>query len=270
MKIRRFALLILVIALLSCIALPTSAARLNYVTDQTGLLTQTELATLETKAADISSRYGIGVYIIVVNDYHNYSQYPDIYDAAVDIYTRYDLGGGSDRAGALLFLSMSERDYVLDFNTDRARYAFTEAGQDRLESQMLSYFRNDDFYNGFQSYLDNCDYFLQQAANGTPVGEGETADYERSSGGFSALALLPGIIVSTITGTALSAPMRSTGLKRDANQYAVSGSLQLHHRSDMFLHRSVTRTPRAVNNNRSGGGGSYHSSGTHSGRSGKF
>lgn len=236
-----------------------TSAKLDYVTDAAGLLTSGQKAELEAKAGEISRRFGLGVYIIVVDDYRDYSGYRDIYDCCIDIYDSYQLGWGEDRAGTTLMLSMDERDYALDFNSSRADYAFTESGRDAMEERFLKYFRNNDFYGGFHEYLDCCEEYLLAAEKGKPV-EIHT--------GIGIFALIPGLIAALITGVCMTAPMRTAGEKREANQYAVPGSLQLRRQSDMFLHRTVTRRPRQTN---SGGSGStHHSSGSHSGRSGKF
>ena len=87
----------------------------------------------------------------------------------------------------------------------------------------------------------------------------------------AAIALIPGAIAALLVGIFTSAPMHSAGVKRDADSYMVQGSLELHRRSDMFLHRSVSRRSRETQSSGNHSGGSHHySSGSHSGRSGKF
>lgn len=260
-----FLLAVLMVFALSATAFAageTTSAELDYVTDAAGLLTASQRNQLETKAAQISQRFGLGVYIIIVDDYRDYGGYDDIYDSCIAIYDSYRLGWGADYAGTTLMLSVDGRDYALDFNSSRADYAFTESGRDAMEERFLEYFRNNDFYGGFREYLDCCEEYLLAAENGKPV-EIHT--------GIGIFALIPGLIAAVITGVVLSAPMYSAGKKQEANQYVVAGSLQLHRQSDMFLHRTVTRRPRQTNSGGSGGSGSvHHSSGSHSGRSGKF
>lgn len=267
MKCRRMLVWILAILLLGSISITAYAAgtnaQLHYVTDEAGLLTQEQKAELENRAAEISARYNLGVYIIVVENYRNYSNYSEIYDCCIDLYDRYQLGWGDDHAGTTLMLSMNGRDYALDFNSSRADYAFTESGRDQMENRFLSYFRSNDFYGGFREYLDCCEEYLEAAKSGNPV------EYKTSKkDGLGIFSVIPGLIASLATGTAMAAPMRSAGTKHDANQYIVPGSLELRQQSDMFLHRTVSRRPRETNSG--GSGSSHHSSGSHSGRSGKF
>lgn len=62
MKLKRFVLLLLtVLSLCAALAVPASAAG-QYVYDGAGLLTATERTSLESAAAEVSQRYGCGVY----------------------------------------------------------------------------------------------------------------------------------------------------------------------------------------------------------------
>ena len=86
---------------------------------------------------------------------------------------------------------------------------------------------------------------------------------------YAASLLTAALLVGLFT----TAPMRTAKVQRDADQYRY-GRLNLRRRSDMFLHRTVTRSPRNTESSGSGSSGGAHSSsyssGSHSGRSGKF
>lgn len=260
------ALLLCSMVVTVCAAGQGTKAQLSYVTDTANLLGAGEKTQLENRAAAISEKYGLGVYIIAVDDYRKYSSHSEIFDSCVEIYEKYTLGWGEDQAGTVLMISMDDRDYTLDFNSERADYAFTEAGRDKMENRILPYFRNNDYYGGFSEYLNCCEEYLEAASQGSPVGEGERSSADEK-GGLGALVALPGVIISAITGMVVTAPMKSTGLKHEANDYAVPGSLHIVGQSDMFTHRTVTRQRKESS---SSGGSSHHSSGSHSGRSGKF
>lgn len=277
MKNRRFLSFITVLLLTLCLTVTAFAteAQLNYVTDEAGLFTDEQRQALEQRAEAISEKYEFGVYIVTLENYKDYTNSASIEKWAVRFYEQYTLGWGSDHAGVMLMLSMAERDYDLNFNSKRANTIFTEAGRDWMENRFLLHFRGDDFYSGFSEYLNTCEEYLEAAENGEPVGQGyaSSADQQKAS---PALALIPGAIAALLVGIFTCAPMHSAGIKRDADQYVIQGSLNLRRRSDMFLHRSVSRRPRQTDRPSGGGGshgssGSHHySSGSHSGRSGKF
>ena len=284
MKHRRFLLLLLAALLVLSLAISVSAEtqpELDHVTDAAGLLTYDQNAALEARAEEISDTYQFGLYLIVVNDFTDYAHTGDVFEATVYLYEKYHLGMGEEKAGSTLLLSMSERDYCLHFNGESADYAFTEAGRDGMEDRILPYFRQNDFYGGFNEYLNCCEEYLQAAKDGKPVGEGMPGrNQQKAQGGFSILFFVPGIFAMAVTGVILVSPMRSAGVKTEANQYAVPGSMRLTRQSDHFLRRTVSRRPREKQTSGGGGGsmshssGSHssgsHSSGSHSGRSGKF
>ncbi len=275
MKRRYFAVLFALMLLVGCFAVSAAAtqAQLNYVTDEAGTFSASELTALENRAAEISEKYHFGVYIITLPDYRDYTTSSSVETCAMELYDDNDLGWDSDRAGTMLLLSMEERDYKLDFYSSRADRIFTEAGRDRMEDRFLRYFRQDDFYGGFREYLNTCEEYLLAAEEGHPVGEGESRYSDQDEKPSPALALIPGGLAALLVGIFTSAPMRSARQQRDANQY-VQGRLNLRRRSDMFLNRTVTRRPRNTDpGNSHGSGGSHshsYSSGGHSGRSGKF
>lgn len=263
MKRRYFAALFALMLLVGCFAVSAAAtqAQLSYVTDESGMFSDSERTTLENRAAAISEKYNFGVYIIVLPDYTQYTYSSSVETCAKELYDEYDLGWGSDNAGVLLLLSMAERDFNVNYNSSRSNQIFTEYGRDMLENRVIPFFRENDFYRGFLEYLDVCEEYLLAAQNGNPV------DAEASP----ALALIPGGIAALLVGLLTSAPMRSAKQQRAADQYVAQGGLNLRRRSDMFLHRTVTRTPRNTNSGSSGGSHSHsYSSGSHSGRSGKF
>lgn len=275
MKRRYFAVFFALMLLVGCFAVSAAAtqAQLNYVTDEAGIFSASELTALENRATEISEKYHFGVYIITLPDYRDYTTSSSVETCAMELYDDNTLGWDSDRAGTMLLLSMEERDYDLDFYSSRADRIFTEAGRDRMEDRFLRYFRQDDFYGGFREYLNTCEEYLLAAEEGHPVGEGESRYSDQDEKPSPALALIPGGLAALLVGIFTSAPMRSARQQRDANQY-VQGRLNLRRRSDMFLNRTVTRRPRNTDpGNSHGSGGSHshsYSSGGHSGRSGKF
>lgn len=274
MKNRRFLGFVTVLLLIACLTATAFASPTDHVTDGAGLFTDAQRQALEQRAAAISAEYDFGVYIVTLEDFKDYTSSSNIEKFAVRYYDDNEFGFGDDRAGTMLMLSMAERDYDLDFNSKRADTIFTEAGRDWMENRFLLHFRGNDFYSGFNEYLNTCEEYLEAARNGEPVGQGmpSSADEEKPS---PAIALIPGAIAALLVGILTSAPMHSAGIKRDADQYMVRGSLNLRRRSDMFLHRSVSRRLRQTQSSgshrsHSSGGSHHYSSGSHSGRSGKF
>lgn len=275
MKKRNLVSLILVLLIVNCFVISACAA---HVTDDARLFSDQERAYLEQRAAEISEKYNFGVYIVTLDNYLNYHGSSNIEKFTMNYYDENGFGYGDDKAGTTLLLSMAERDYDLDFNSDRANEIFTYSGREQMKSRFLAYFRQNDFYGGFDEYLSTCEEYLQAAADGTPVGASDDVpdgywdnytDYDNERLPLW-IALIPGAIAAILAGVLTSIPMHSAKKKQDADVYRVPGSLDIRRRSDMFLHRSVTRTPRETESSGSSGDSHNYSSGSHSGSSGKF
>lgn len=285
---KRILIFLMAALMLSCLLLPAAGEEVqtNYVTDNAGLLTSSQWKYLENRAAEISETYRIGVYIVVLPDYLNYDGARDFESFAMDYYDDHNLGWGEVNAGIMLLLSMEERDYDLDVNSTRAKSIFTDSARDDLEDAFLPDFRRDDFYSGFSNYLTKCEKIMLRKNQELSIGiiggaDGPTSVmvYSRVDSSTLLVAAIVGAVVALLVGLLLCSPMKSAKQKRDADQYVTRAGLNLRRRSDMFLHRTVSRRPRqseSSNHHPTGGahhssGGSHHySSGSHSGRSGKF
>ena len=102
-----------VLLLIICLSVPAFAdAQLNHVTDEAGILYDSDIAALEERAAAVSEQYDCGVYIVTVEDFTDYSDAYYVDDFGEELFSSYDLGLGDGNCGILLILSMAERDTV--------------------------------------------------------------------------------------------------------------------------------------------------------------
>ena len=254
-----------------------SNAQLNYVTDDAGILTDSQWEDLEQRAQQVSEEYQCGVYMITVDDYTDYST-ESVYTADYTIYHNYEMGMGEDRDGIMILLSMEDRDYAMFVYGPKASEVFNAYGQEQLETYFLDNFRDDDWYGGFGDYIDACSNYLQLAEQGTPVSapegydSGDYDDYEATPGenfGVSFLmALGISCVISIIICLLLLLKMHTVHQKTEANDY-VSEKLKLSRKEDRYTHTTQTRrkieresSSSSSTHSESGGGGS--------GRSGKF
>lgn len=271
-----------------------SEAQLPHVVDSIGMLSESEIATLEQRAQAIEDQYGFGVYMVVVEDYTAFSS-SSVFDAAVTIYQEYSLGVGPGKDGLMLLLSMWDRDYSLITYGDFGNYAFNDDGRNYMTDYFLDDFASDDWYAGFADYLEVSVMYLDAANAGTPYfGESEQGGGTGDSGSggngvvyvpvtkdealesvglfLVALLLIP-FIISFIAIKTMDAKMRSVAPAVRASAY-ISNPLELTDQSDSFSH--VTRIVTAIPKNDPdagggfGGGPSIGHIGGFSGSSGKF
>ena len=98
---KRIIRLSLVLALMLCLSVSVFAeSQLWHITDDAGILTESQNIELETYAENISQDYGVCVYVVTVNNYEDY--YDSAYETAWQIYHAYELGEGADRNGVIL------------------------------------------------------------------------------------------------------------------------------------------------------------------------
>ena len=94
---------------------------------------------LEKQSAETAAKYGVGVYIVTVDDYRDIDS-SGVYPATYGIYHTYTMGEGAERNGIMLLLSMEDRDFGLFRYGERTEYAFTAYGMEQLEASFLPQF----------------------------------------------------------------------------------------------------------------------------------
>lgn len=262
MKKRFFCFLLVVVSMhaicVSAAAAEATEAQLYYVTDAAGLLSENEDMQLEKMAEMVSQKYGVGVYIVTVDDYQDIST-DSVYTATYTVYHEYTMGEGADRNGIMLLLSMEGRDWAMFCYGEQCEYAFNEYGQEMLEEVFLDDFKEDDWYGGFADYIKECSAYLQKAADGKPVRESPVFAIVIVTGMSLFVALL---VLGFLWGS-----MKSVAEKSTANAY-IAGNLLLTEKTDKFIHRTETR--RRIQTSSSGRSSRSESGGGGSGRSGKF
>lgn len=137
-KICSFLLAFLLLLTLTPAAL-ADGAQPSYITDDAGILTASETASLEKAAQHIAQRYGVGIYLVTVNDACRIDS-RGTYEAAYTYYHRNSLGAGAERNGAILLLSMNDRAFAHFYYGEKSEYAFnrTPRSRSRIRSSTTS------------------------------------------------------------------------------------------------------------------------------------
>lgn len=239
-------------------------ARLVDVAD---LLSDEEEQLLTQKLDEVSERQQFDIVIVTANTLSGKS--PMAY--ADDYYDYNGYGFGTDKDGALLLISMEDRDWWIS-TTGYGITALTDFGIEKLGDRMIDNGLSDgDYYEAFKTFVSDCDSYVTQAKNGSPV------DVNTYKAPFQfvkriGISAVIGLIVSLIVGSSLKGKMTSVKAAKAAAEYTRPGSFYLRDQSDVFLYNQVSRTAKPQET-RSGGGSSTHtsSSGTsHGGGGGKF
>ncbi len=197
--------------------------------------------------------------------------------------------------GIVFYICKSTRQYAFS-TTGTAIDTFNDSNLDVIESDMLDFLRNDEYFEAFCSFAGNVKYYINAYTDPdySPdyINDG-SGDY---NGGydydyyddeplvidiptiitFVAVSALVALIIAAIATAIRAGRMNTAKLKTDAGAYVDEKGLNITASNDIYLYCTVTRTARPQNEDHhsSGGGGSsthVSSSGTtHGGRSGSF
>ena len=274
MKKKTWISLLLLLSLLCCLTVSAHAeARLDYVSDYAGLLSDYERQSLNDEAAQLSEQYDCGVYIVIVGDYREFVN-GNIETFTEEVFHSYGLGRGESENGVILGMSMDDRDYDIYAHGDFGNYAFTDYGKEQLADSFLDNFRRDDWAGGFRDFVRNSGELMRRAKNGEPVDQWISDEPEEH---FGVIELFICLIVGLITGGAtvggMKKQMKTAVEQTRASGYVPKGGVNLRVQSDQFVNRVVTSHRIRREQNRSGGHyGGTTISGSHGGshHSGKF
>ena len=282
MKKLLVSLLLCSVLLLSLGLCAHAEAKIDYVTDTAGILSEDVRTQLNEQAREISRQYGCGVYVVTVDDYRSYVN-GSIEDFAEAVYRNYELGEGEGKDGVLLTLSMKDRDYDLCAYGDFGNYAFTDYGKDQLAGSFLDNFRANDWEGGFRDYVGNSGTLIERAQRGDPLDiwipdPPEPVQPQRGIDPIEALliVLFPSLAAGGVV-SGMSRKMKTAVKQTGAYNYIGQGGAELTAREDTFINRSVSRQVirrESVSDNDHSGGGHYGGTTVNSGgfshNSGKF
>ena len=257
---RIFSYVILVL-LLMFMFLPAYAAFDNpSIVDGAGYLMQSELSELSEKLNSVRDKYDFEVAIYTECDMTSHSaeaSADDIYD-----YQGYGAGEGDD--GIMLYICSETNEYHFTTHGKGLEY-FNSNGLAYLESKVVPYLSENDYYEAFEEYIETTDELLKMAKDGKPYNEKQ----------YSMKYLFGVIIVCLIAPLLIAFLMMRKKLKKMKtaveNDYAANyikpGSMRIDTSRDLFLYSRITKTEKPKSNS----GTHTSSSGrTHGGRGGSF
>ena len=238
------------------------------LTDDADLLDEEEESLLLSKLDEVSQRQQFDVVIVTASTLNGQS--PMAY--ADDWFDYKGFGLGSDRDGALLLVSMEDRDWWISTRgygiTALTDFGIEKIGEDLIENGLS----DGDYYDAFVTFIKDCDSYVTQAKNGAPVDVG-TYKPPLQIGKKVMVSAVIGVIAALIVGAVLKGKMTTVHAASAAAEYTRPGSFRLMEQNDVFLYQNVTRTARPQETRSSGGGSSTHTSSSgasHGGGGGKF
>lgn len=275
MKMIKKGIFAIFFALLLCIMPAVSAfaaGDMPRLVDEADLIPDGDEAELLGKLDEISERQQVDVVVLTVNSLEGMS--PEEY--ADDFYDYNGYGFGDGRDGILFLISMGEREMCMS-TTGYGITAFTDAGQDYIYDQIMTYIKDGDYVTAFTIFATQCDGFITQARTGEAYDVDNLPQEPFSVFGALIIAVGIGFIVSLIATGIMRLQLHSVYSQSAADSYMIKDSLKVTRSNDLFLYRQVERREKPKEEEQektsSQGGSTTHvsSSGTtHGGSSRKF
>lgn len=275
MKMIKKGIFTIFFVLLLCIMPAVSAfaaGDMPRLVDEADLIPDGDEAELLGKLDEISERQQVDVVVLTVNSLEGMS--PEEY--ADDFYDYNGYGFGDGRDGILFLISMGEREMCMS-TTGYGITAFTDAGQDYIYDQIMTYIKDGDYTTAFTIFATQCDGFITQARTGEAYDVDNLPQGPFSFFGALIIAVGIGFIVSLIATGIMRLQLHSVYSQSAADSYMIKDSLKVTRSNDLFLYRQVERREKPKEEEQektsSQGGSTTHvsSSGTtHGGSSRKF
>ncbi len=263
--------LVCVLLLSVCLSLPVSAAgNLPRLTDEAGLLSESEEAGLLARLDEISERQQMDIVVVTVGSLEGASpaEYAD------DFYDEHGYGFGSGGDGILFLISMEERDWYIS-TKGYGITAFTDAGLEYMSEMFMDDLSGGDYAAAFTTFAAMCDDYITQARTGEPYDVGNLPREPFGFAGHFVITFGAGFLIALIGTGIMKGKLQSVHSQTAADSYVKRDSLQMTRENDLFLYRHVDRKekPRDSESGSSSGGSSTHTSSSgaeHGGRGGKF
>ena len=237
----------------------------NYVFDETGTLTASQIESLNQKAAALSEKRQCGVYIRIVDLVPN--EYAEKANGDLNVkglekyadafYEKYALCWGDDKNGMLLLLEIGDvpgrRDYLLNMHGSCTDIFTSSVRETMLDDHIIppfkDAFKNGDFYKVADVFLDRVEHkFAYDIVFRLVL--------------TLIIVILVPALIALIVCTIWKRSMKTAKIARTADNYIPANGFNLTDQTDLFLFRTTTSVK--IESSSSSGGGSSSSSSGHS------
>lgn len=232
--------------------------------DLAGVLTEEENGELQNLLDEMSANLKFDMVIVTVDNLEGYT----IQDYADDWYDYCEFGYGSNKDGALLLISMEERDWYIS-TCGYGITAFTDAGITYIGEQMGDDLSAGNYAEAFRTFIQLGNQFVTQARDGNPFDKSDLPKKPLSVI-WIAISLAIGFVIAKIIVGSMKSQLKTVRAQAAASSYIREGSMNVTESRDLFLYHKIDRTEKSKNNS-SGSSTHESSSGTsHGGGGGKF
>lgn len=248
-------------------ALPVAAQDTGHpsrLVDEADILTDAEENEVLELLDDFSEELDFDIVVVAVDSLDGKSA-----EAYADDYFDYNgYGMGDNYDGAILLISMEERDWHIS-TCGYGIAALSDRDLERMGDIIVPYLSSGDYAGAFEEFAWLCAGYVEEAIEAGVTGEMAEESGIRW-GRVIITSLLVGFLLAFIPMLMMKQKMKTVVSRSEAGEYMNRGSRRITRSRDAFLYHTInkTYTPR----DHDGGGSSHRSSSgrSHGGRGGKF
>ena len=230
------------------------------IVDDAGYLMQSELASLSKELDKVREKYNFEVAIYTESDMTSGSAEA----SADDIYDYQGYGAGENDDGIMLYICSDTREYHFTTHGKGLEY-FNSNGLIYLESKVVPYLAENDYYEAFEEYIETADELLQMAKDGKPYNEKHYST--KYLVGVILVCLLAPLLIAFVMMKKRLKKMKTAVENDYAANYVKPGSMRIDTSRDLFLYSRITKTEKTKSNSETHTSSSGR---THGGRGGSF
>ena len=231
----------LLLILLLCVPAFASESSASRVYDYAGMLTGTELNSLEALLASVSAKNDFDVVVVTEKDTGDYTgqKYADsFYEVCVSYY------GMREDGILLLWIESTSEAYIS--TSGYGTYAFTDAGLSYLFDEIGPSLRSRDYAAAFRIFAEKSGELvaMAKAGNRMTTKPGAETKKERNPIVGAIGSLIAGLLPPGILTGSWKNRLKSVHQNTSARGYAVEGSFVIEKGRDTFLYNDVTKTKK--------------------------
>ena len=222
----------------------------NSVVDDTGILRESDIQTLNAKIQQVEQKHGVRIGVIFQKTIGNQNV-----DTTANHYLK-KYYGDSQNGGAVLLVVMDTRSWNIALDAKMTQRIMYYNDVAYLNDGFMDKLHNDNFAGAANIYVDNINELLNYyEQNGEP--------FDRAAQ-FNPMALAAAVLIAIVLGFAIRSiligSMSNVRHAQEATDYLKRDSVRFTDQRDTYLFTNVSRRPKSSNKSsgggRSGGGSS--------------
>jgi len=232
--------------------------------DQAGILKEDEADEIQKLLDDDSINLKFDLAIVIVDSLEGSTagKYAD------DWYDSCRYGYGSGRDGALLLVSVGDRDWAIS-TRGYGITAFTDAGIAWLGEQLKTDLSDGNYPEAFRTFARTGTQFVTQAREGSPFSKSDFPAKPLSAIWIIISAAI-GFVTAMIIVGSMKRQLKTVRARSAAGSYIRQGSMQVTESRDLFLYQKIDRTEKQKSNPSESSTHTSSSGTSHGGGGGNF